>query len=252
MAEEKTTFDLEPLPEPEKRPDPPKPPAPKPEVKADVKPDPVEPAHPGLIGKLGGMLDGFDDDADFESDPEVDRALGKGEVKPAGAPVPEAPERPPLVKPGIGPAGVWVGAGSVMVLGAVIGAAVTETNHPVVASLLAIYNAGLHTCTGVAALALSALLMRRPLGSIEIASSRMFAAVAAFLLIANLRIDLVGHTPIEELALGTIVYVGVVAGAFRIWRRPMMYVVCAHFILWMAVQVGMELTAWVQQVPTKP
>jgi len=243
-------FDLEPLPEPETKPEPEKPVPTLPAARPVASPpEPAPPHKPGLLGKLGGMLEGFDDDADFERDPEVERALGKGPKPVPIVPAAEAPSRPPLISPELGPANLWVGAGAVLLLGAVIGAAVFEDHRPVVASLLTVYNAALHTCTGVLALGATAMLLRRPLGAIEQGAARMFASVCAFLVLANLRIDLIGTTAWEELALGTLAYGAVLAMAFRLWRRPLMYVVCTHFFLWMAVQIGMQLSAW---MATKP
>ncbi len=253
-GQEREIFGIEPLPERERKPDPPKPraapamtsaPAPS---KMDT-PGPAEPGKQGLMGRLGGMLEGFDEDADFETDPEVDAAMGKRPPATPGTTAPEPPPRPVLVKEGIGSPGILVGASCVLLLGAVIGAAVNEKDHPAVASVLTVYDAGLHACTGVAALAGVAMLLRRALGRIDLAAARMLVAVSAFLVLYNLKIDLIGTSKWEELTLGAAAYVGTVAMLFRIWRRPLMYVVCAHFFLWMAVQIGMQLSAW---MATKP
>ena len=253
-GEEREIFGIEPLPEPERKPDPPKPKAvpattSAPPAASSVKPGPSEATKHGLMGRLGGMLEGFDEDADFETDPEVDAAMGKRPPATPGTTAPEPPPRPVLVKEGPRSPGVLVGVACVLLLGAVIGAAVNEKDHPAVASVLTVYDAGLHACTGVAALAGVAVLLRRSLGRIDLAASRMFVAVSAFLLLYNLKIDLIGTSKWEELTLGAAAYVGVVAVLFRLWKRPLMYVVCAHFFLWMTVQIGMQLSAW---MATKP
>jgi len=247
---DKGAFDLEPIPEPPPKPAPPTgasepAAAPQPKVAA---PAPAKKApSPGLFGRLGGMLDGFDDDADFDHDPEVDAALGKKGAAPSEA----VPSRPPFVKDGPVVPGVWLGIGFVLLLGAVVGAAVNEKNHPVAGSFLTIYNALLHTCTGIAALGVTAMLLRRPFGSVEQAGARMFVAVTAFLVLTNTRITLIGDGLWEELILASLAYIAAVAVLFRLWRRLLMYVVCAHFLLWMGVQIGMELSRWVATVPTK-
>lgn len=246
---ERPVFELEPLPEPERKPEPPRG-APLPAAAGKIatpaasrEPQPgAEPARGGLLGRLGGMLEGFDDDADFEHDPEVEAALnprpaGVGGMVPAGA-----PDRPALVKAwGPGPA-AWAAVGGTLLIGAVIATAVNEKDHPIVGSVLTVYNAGVHTCTGVLALAVSAMLLRRRLGAIEQAAARMFVAVAALLIPANLRISLIGHGAWEEITLATVVYVLAVAGLFRVWGRPLAYVVCSHFLIWIVVQIGMQLS----------
>lgn len=252
-AQDKGAFELEPLPEPVKKPEPaPVPPPSVVRAPASAPAPSPQPAgdKPGLMGRLGGMLEDFDEDADFDRDPEVEAATAK---KPAtSADAPAVPERPALVRPGAGSPSVWVGASCGLLLGAVIAAAVNEPNHPFVAGMLAMYDAGLHTCTGVAALGAIAMLLRRPLGPIELAAARMLAAVCAFLLVFNVKIDLIGTSKWEELLLGAAVYIGAVAMLFRIWKRPLMYVVCAHFLLWMIVQIGMQLSGWLATAPAKP
>lgn len=254
-APDQGAFELEPLPEPVNTPAPPVAPSPQPPrgksgADAATPGSTPVPEKAGLMGRLGGMLEDFDEDADFEHDPEVEAATGRKPPSAAGVPV--APERPAFVRPGSGSPSVWVGVSCVLLLGAVIGAAVNEPHHPVVAGMLAVYDAGLHTCTGVAALGAVAMLLRRPLGPIELAAARMLAAVCGFLVIFNLKIDLIGTSKWEELLLGAAVYVGAVALLFRIWKRPLMYVICAHFLLWMVVQIGMQLSGWLATAPAKP
>ncbi len=241
--DEKGAFDLEPLPEPE-RPAPPPPPPPPPA--APPAPAPKPQPRKGLLGRLGGMLEGFDEDADFEHDPEVDAALGNKKPLPG---VEAAPVRPPFVKDDPPLPVVWLGLGFVLLLGAVVAAAVNEKNHPVAASFLTVYNAAFHTGTGIAALGVTAILLGRPFGSIEQAGAKMFVAVSAFLVLVNTRITLLGDGRWEELVLASLAYTAAVALLFRLWRRLLLYVVCAHFLLWMGVQIGMELSRWVASTP---
>src|SRR5262245_40983432 len=58
---------------------------------------------------LSGLLENFEEDADFDKDPELDaKILGKPRSAPgAAAPTPEAPPKPEFVQPGFGQAKHW-------------------------------------------------------------------------------------------------------------------------------------------------
>lgn len=203
---------------------------------------------PSPPGYKGALLDDFDEDADFSRDPEVERALKGVRGAIAGQARP-GDTREVFIKPGFGAPQAWWIVGAVLLVGAVIAAAVNNTPHPVVAPLLVLYSAFLHTGTGLVALAVASVLVHRRLGPLTLPGARMFVAVTAFLLVLNLRITLLGAPELlwEEWTLSSLAYVAAVAGLFRLWGRALGYVVCSHFLLWVIVQIGMELSVWVRK-----
>lgn len=219
----------------------------------DLEPDPEddEPVAPASDGAPAdqpeGLLEGFDEDDDFDRDPEVDAALGRAPKVTKVEVVAEEP--PPLVHEGMGPWKLWAGIGAVSLVAALVLAAVYAPRAPVGHALLVIYNGLLHTGTGVAALLVGGVFLERRFGSVELAAARMFAAVGAFLLVFHLPIDLLTDAKLEEVVLGTLAYLLVVWLSFQLSRTALMVVVGAHFGLWFVVQLGMQLTSWVAAAP---
>ena len=154
-----------------------------------------------------------------------------------------------FVEPGMGSSKVWLIVGGLLLVLAVVAAAITNKEHPVLGSLLVLYNGFLHTGTGVAALGVGAVVTNKRLGPLDLAASRMFAAVSGLLLLTNCTINIVGRTPIEELALGAVVYAAIVAGTFRLWGQTLATVASAHFFFWLIVRVGMEITQHIGRAP---
>jgi hypothetical protein len=198
-----------------------------------------------------GLLSGFPEDADFDRDPEVDRVIaGPRPEERNAAEREEAPAGEELVQSGFAEARVWAIVGAVLLISAMIAAAVNAPDRHVARVLLTLYNALLHTGTGVVALFIAAVLTERRLGSFELAAARMFTAVAAFSLLFNLHLNLIGenwaHWKVEELLLASVAYVLIVASTFRLWQlRNLAYVVGSHFFLWLVVYVGMLLARYV-------
>lgn len=195
--------------------------------------------------KADPVLTGFDEDADFDKDPEVERALKDKPIptkRPSTDPTPQDPKHP-FVKPGFGNAQVWGIAGGFLLVGAVVAAA-TYSHNKLAMSLLVLYSGLIHTGTGLVAVYLTARLHNQPVGQIELAAGRMITAIGAFLLIFNLNIPLLGDTKWEELTLAAIAYIGVLAGLFRLWGRTLAILGGTHFMLWMIVELGMMLSTW--------
>ncbi|HLO39449.1 MAG TPA: hypothetical protein VK176_00385 [Phycisphaerales bacterium] len=226
-----------------------------------VAPDPVRPPvpSPGSAAhariEKEGVLSGFEKDADFDHDPQVQRALGKKipKAKPSSArPTPEDDDADestgPFVTPGLGNAKVWSVVAGVLLVSAVIAAGMTTTNR-FASAFLTLYSGILHTGTGLIAVYFSARIDGRKLGDLELAAARMATAVSAFLLLFNLNINLAGTTKWEELILATLAYCGAVAGLFRLWGRPLGLVLTSHFALWIVFQIGMQLSAWASAAP---
>jgi hypothetical protein len=207
-----------------------------------------KPGDPAPRAKIEapGLLSDFDEDADFDRDPELDRVI----AGPAASRVESQPAdtREEFIRPGFGDARMWTIAGVVLLVAAMIATAINAPNRSVARVLLTLYSVLLHTGTGVVALFLTALGTDRRLGNFELAASRMFVAVAAFALILNLHLNLFGEGyerwKVEELVLAAMAYVLIVSTAFGLWNaRLLAYVVGSHFVLWLTVYVGMQLAA---------
>lgn len=227
------------------------------------------PAPGAAESQLGPkLLDAFDDDADFSKDPEVDAARSKrtpdAPFKPtlmskltskAGKPDPAADAEPaePFITPALGPAKLWLVLGAVLLVGAVVASSI-HAARPFVAALLTIYNALLHTATGVGAIVVAATLARKQIGPLDLGAARMFAAVAAFLLVFNLNIQLVGTAKWEETILASLAYLGVLGLTFRQTREVHATLVISHFFLWLIIQLGSQLAVWsaANPVPAAP
>jgi hypothetical protein len=198
-----------------------------------------------------GLLSDFEEDADFDRDPELERVIAgpPREVEP----VERRDTREEFIKPGFGDAKAWAIAGVVLLVAAMIATGINAPSRSVARVLLALYNVLLHTGTGVVALFVAAVLSERRLGSFELAASRMFTAVAAFMLIFSLHLNLFGEGyedwKVEELALALLAYGLIVSTSFGLWNwRPLVYVIGSHFVLWLTVYVGMLLAAHVGAV----
>jgi hypothetical protein len=213
--------------------------------------EPEEPAKPAK-GKIEaeGLLEDFEEDADFDHDPEVSTALKRPEKKEEKEKEAEAEEEKPFVKPGMGPWRFWASVGALELMAALVLAAVKySASHPVAHSLLVISKGMLQTGTGVVAVVVGAKVLERKLGSFELAASRMLAAIGALLLVLNLRIDFLTTANLEEWVLGAAAYVCVVWLTFRFTRAELTLVVGAHFVLWVIVELGMQLTRWAATAP---
>lgn len=219
----------------------------------------VEPEAPKAPkAKLEGkpLTDDFDEDADFDHDPEVAAALGPKKKRKAKR-EDETPEgEKPLVRAGMGPWRFWAGAGGVALLAGLVLAALDVSGGSVAMrdkwfwhSLLVVYNGLLHTGTGVAAIFVTAQILERKFGSVELATGRMLAAMGAFLLVFHLPITLLPVGKLEEWALAALAYVLVLAVTFRFGRVALAIVVGAHFGLWLIVQLGMTLSQWTVTAP---
>lgn len=221
-----------------------------------IEPPPQAAAPPPGQAKIDqpGLMEGFEENADFTKDPELERVVaGKpltGAVMPS---VPVEPPRPDLVRATWAWEHVfWAVGGSVLLVAAMVasginvapaGAAKDVTSgQRVLSVLLTLYTTLLHTGTGVAAVFVAAHLQRKRLGRVEVAAARMLAAVAAFVLLFNLNMTLTTGK-FEETVAGALVYLAIVALTFRLFTRDaIMFVVGAHFLLWLIVSVGMELS----------
>ncbi len=233
--------------------------APEPPLSPGSSPPPQASAAPRVKLDKPALLEGFEDDADFTKDPEVEAVL-KG--KPVGAAAPAVtPEDPGsiFVIPGLGDERVWGLVGAALLLATLIAVGINTgagTTRTVASVALMLYKVLIHTGTGVVAVWIAAVLSEKRFGRLELGAARMFAAVAAMALFFSVRIAFFGTSDFERnlwsTLFGAAAYLGLVAGLFRIWGRPLMYVVGSHLGLWLLVQVGLLLAAYVSAVPAPP
>lgn len=212
------------------------------------------------------VMEGIDEDEIYELEPDAAAAS----VRPPGVSAPPSPPKAEdagakpdtpadsmdFVRPGLGGPKVWGVVGAVLLVGAILAVGVNSTRPAgaTTASIfLTLYNALLHTGTGVVAVWAASLLAEKRLGRFELAAARMFTAVAALSLVVNLRVSLFTASPVEQsiwaALLGAAAYVGAVAGLFRIWGQHLGFVVGGHLALWLLVQVGMLLSALAAAAP---
>lgn len=215
------------------------------------EPIPLEPSEPAPARRPApkaridspGLLEDFDEDADLESDPEVERIV-------KGVPVGQ-PERPVPASPdaAAGLTGEPLCASEAWRVPAAIGGAATIT-AAVLAGIYAesvewahvlntLYLAAVHTATGVGAVVAAALLLGRRVGSFESAAARIFMAVAIFLAVYSLEIPISGK--IDEIVLGAAAYFGMVVVGFRLPPRDAAVIGGAHFALALLLTVGNQL-----------
>lgn len=216
---------------------------------------PLPPASGGPgKGKIDApkLLDGFEEDADFDKDPELERVITGRDKRPkALEPVPVAMED--FVKPGLGGAKVWMVVGTVCLVVALVATGVNAENSAFVRVMLMLYNVLLHTGTGVVALFIAATLLKKRLGSFELAASRMFSAVALFGMMFAFQFSPFGNQGVNStivLFLAASAYGLLVATLFGLWKKePLGYVVGSHFGLWLIVAVGSLMTQFVASHP---
>ena len=203
---------------------------------------------------LSGLLENFEEDADFDKDPELEaKILGRPRPSASGSPGTESTgPRPEFVQPGFGQAKHLGIVGAVLMVVAVIFAAVHAGGQPFVRILLTLYETFLHTGTGLVALYLSSRLLETRFGSIELAAGRMYTCVAAFMLVMNLQLAPfhVGWLDWTVTMVAAVaVYAVSLASLFKFWdKQKLGFVGGFHAMLWMVVQVGMELARAVHPV----
>lgn len=113
--------------------------------------------------------------------------------------------------------------------------------------VLCVYNVAVHTATGTGAVAVAAILAKERFGRLDYAVARMFAAFALFQLLTRVHLPLgyiifsVGLPWLLALA----AYWGSIMLLFKKDRGAATVVAIAHFCLWILLNLGMELSAWV-------
>jgi hypothetical protein len=230
---------------------------------AETSPNPAPPPDKAKAAdlkaklNLSGLLEDFEEDADFDKDPELQaRILGKtpGTIT---APVAAAPPLQDFVGPGAGQPRHWAIIGCVLLVGALIAAGVTATDHHVARILLTLYGAFVNTGAGLVALYVSARLLERRFGAIESAAARMFAVVCVFTLLRNLNLKFFGpNLPALNTAATILIamagYVLALAAIFKLWdKQKLGFVAGFHVLFWVTIEIGMTLAAVVDSAPAK-
>jgi hypothetical protein len=219
------------------------------------EPKPGDPGAPPLKARIEkpGLIEGFEEDADFTKDPELDRVVLGEPSRPAVITAAPAALKDEFVKPAWPwEDKFWAAVGALLLIAAMIASGINVLHaaekavtapQRILNVLLTLYNTLLHTGTGLAAVFATAMLLGQRVGRIETAAARMFAAVAAFEFLYNLKFTITtGKT--EEAVLAAAAYLAVVATSFRLFKRdPFLYLIGLHFAIWLVVQVGMLLAA---------
>lgn len=192
------------------------------------------------------LLEGFDEDEDFDKPPKVER---KPELPRRVKPMPwEAGEakgpREDLLRPRLGGWRLWVGIAGAMVVAAAVLTGIRLGSSgfwPAVAGVtLVLYNTLIHSVTGTAALYATAWTGSRRIASVETAAARMGAAVAALLLVQSVDVGLFSSR-IEEFILGAVAYIAVVFAALRLDRTMLLILSGTHAGLWTILYFGQML-----------
>lgn len=204
-----------------------------------------EPKKPEL--NAPGLIDDFDEDADFDNPGSA----------PAGArPAPAAPEpassTPPFVRPGKLPIkAVLVAAGVVSIASVVL--CVRASGAPWYAEILySIYVILLHSLAGLVAVIFAAWIAERDVGHPEVAFARMVVAVAAVRGLFALDIPIPGTGVVDELVLAVGAYCLIVGILFKPSKRDWQIIIATHFILSLLLMMGGQIEAWHASVTPKP
>lgn len=167
----------------------------------------------------------------------------------------EAEEREePFVTPGRGSAQVWGIVGAVVTVAAMVfagwGTPPTAGAGVVIAAiLLVVYRVLVHTGTGLVAVGIAARINEQKFGGEEalpLAAARVLVAISVFeLIVAALPpLGLLGK--IVAFPLGGAAYWAIVWGLFDKTKTVALVITLAQVILWVVVQLGMELAGWYQ------
>jgi len=191
------------------------------------------------------LLEGFDEDADFDRDPEVERALeASGATAPAGTTrnkdkTPEAELGDParwIIRPGFPSLRLSLIVGGALTLTAVIVSIVYAPDHWWIHAIDTLYQTVLTTLLGLVAVLSSAYFSERGFNEPPLALGRMLVPVAGAMLAMALPL-LYGL----DFLLGAGVYVLLVGVWFRLPRFEVGVLTMSHFGLWLLVQLGIEI-----------
>ncbi|GJQ30346.1 MAG: hypothetical protein HBSAPP03_22300 [Phycisphaerae bacterium] len=210
-------------------------------------PPPRPPAPPPTVPGKEGLLDDFDEDADFERDPEVERALRPGSERGADQPaVGDEPPRPreEIVTLGRGEPEIVGGVGGLVAVAAMVVGAVRAEGSPLAAALYTGLVIVLYVGAGLGAIAATAHLQGMTAGRWVLAGARMLLVSAAFQFLVGLRLAMLGWVngfvfPLLAMA----VYAVLLAWLFRLARPRLFILAMSHAAFALAVRGGLALYA---------
>lgn len=200
-----------------------------------------------------GLLDGFDEDADFDHDPEVDQALGRTRKSGAGkvkddregrssgddSPDSEGSTIDAMVREGRGTTRQILIVGASVTGAAALASAVEAgvasksafSGIVFLSALGTLFNIALHTITGVGAVGISAALLGKALKRSDLAAARMLVACAVCAL--GFHLNMGAQAMVLGLALAGGGYFLVVWILFRLRPSEALVVGACHFAIWL-------------------
>lgn len=188
-----------------------------------------------------------------------DAGISGAEAMHAEAAKDDAKPISPDSKPGLS---VLLGIGGVAALCALV---VIAAGAPVGAGLwiisgrvlLGIYDVAIHTGTGVVAVVLAGLLLKKPVGRLDLAAGRMLVAFSVFLLVSKVQPGALGWFGVLLMMLmGAAAYWVSVLLLFRRNVQETHTIACAHaglyIVVWLGTSLGLALDAAEKQLPRAP
>lgn len=227
----------------------------------------VAPAAPKGSLDRPGLLSDFDEDADFDKDPEVEQARksgGRAEV-PVGRPVqtgnargaaaseagvPGAPDSNEfgqrIVTPGRGTLKTMLIVGGTLAGAAALAAGINAGagRNPFLVGLSMVFDIALHTITGVGAVGLAAAMLGKLLRHTELAGARMLVATALFAL--GFQLDFQSWAHSLGILIATVLYFLSVWLLFKLKARETLVVAAFHFALWILFYLHVHVSMWAE------
>lgn len=210
-------------------------------------PSPISSPKPQIVKP--GLLADFDEDADFDHDPEVEQAKRgippgtKLGAKSGEAKAPIDPSRL-IVIPGRGDLKTLAMVGGGVALAAAIGAAfnAADGRNRFFVAISLVFDIAMHTITGVGAIGLAAAMLGKVLRNFELAGARMLVATALFALGFQLNFNASAHILGLALAVGS--YFLAVWFLFRLKSQDTIVVSAFHFALFILLYLYQWVAVW--------
>lgn len=123
--------------------------------------------------------------------------------------------------------------------------------------LLGVYDIAIHTGTGVVAVVLAGLLLKKPVGRLDLAAGRMLVAFSVFLLVSKIQPGALGWFGVlMMLAMGAGAYWVTLLLLFRRNVQETHTIACAHaglyLLVWLGTSLGLALGAAEKTLPNAP
>ncbi|MBL0869062.1 MAG: hypothetical protein IBJ18_00625 [Phycisphaerales bacterium] len=123
--------------------------------------------------------------------------------------------------------------------------------------LLGLYDIAIHTGTGVVAVVLAGLLLKKPVGRLDLAAGRMLLAFSVFLLVSKIQPGALGWFGVLMMMLmGAAAYWVSLLLLFRRNVQETHTIACAHaglyIVVWLGTSLGLVLDAAEKQLPRAP